>query len=124
MAVTVPRWFPELITWALSDDYHNRSGGHVRIYRRSALVERLAAVGLELYATHHAHALHSPYWWLRAAVGVDDDGHPLVRAYHRLLVWDITAGTPLTRVPEAVLNPVLGKSAVVYLHKPVGAPCA
>jgi len=42
-----------------------------------------------------------------------------VRLYHRLLVWDIMAHTPVTRVPEAILNPVLGKSAVVYLRKPV-----
>jgi SAM-dependent methyltransferase len=117
MAVTVPRWWPELLTWALSDDYHNTPGGHIRIYRRSDLVQRLDAAGLECYATHHAHALHSPYWWLRAVVGVRDDRHPLVRAYHRVLVWDITAHTPITRVPEALLNPILGKSVVVYLRK-------
>jgi hypothetical protein len=64
--------------------------------------------------------LHSPYWWLRAAVGVQDDDHPLVRAYHRMLVWDITAHTPLTRVPDVLLNPVLGKSLVVYVRKPAG----
>jgi hypothetical protein len=40
-----------------------------------------------------------------------------VRLYHRLLVWDITAATPLTRIPEALLNPVLGKSLVVYVRK-------
>lgn len=118
MAVTVPRWWPELLTWALSDDYHNTPGGHIRIYRRSALVERLAATGLECYGAHHAHALHSPYWWLRAIVGVRDDTHLLVRTYHRLLVWDITAHTPFTGVPEALLNPVLGKSVVVYCRKP------
>jgi SAM-dependent methyltransferase len=118
MAVTVPRWWPELLMWAISDDYHNVPGGHIRIYRRSALLARLQAAGLDCYGWHHAHALHSPYWWLRAAVGVQDDGHPLVRAYHRLLVWDITAHTPLTRVPETVLNPVLGKSLVVYARKP------
>jgi hypothetical protein len=118
MAVTVPRWWPELLTWAISDDYHNVPGGHIRIYRRAALVQRLATAGLQCYGCHHAHALHSPYWWLRSAVGVRDESHPLVRAYHRLLVWDITAHTPLTRVPEAVLNPVLGKSLVVYVRKP------
>jgi SAM-dependent methyltransferase len=118
LAVTVPRWWPELLTWALSDDYHLTPGGHVRIYRRGVLVDRLARAGLEPYAFHHAHALHSPYWWLRAVVGVSDDTHPWVRAYHRMLVWDITAHTPVTRVPEAVLNPLLGKSLVVYLRKP------
>ena len=37
----------------------------------------------------HAHGLHSPYWWLKCAVGVDNDDHPLVKAYHQVLVWDI-----------------------------------
>jgi SAM-dependent methyltransferase len=119
MAVTVPRWLPELGCWALSDDYHNTPGGHVRIYRQGTLVTRLEAASLEAYASHFAHALHTPYWWLKCAVGVQDDRHPLVRAYHRVLVWDITAATPFTRVPERLLNPVLGKSLVVYLRKPV-----
>jgi SAM-dependent methyltransferase len=118
IAVTVPRWWPELVTWALSDEYHNTPGGHIRIYRVSVLVDRLRRAGLEPYASHHAHALHTPYWWLRALVGVGDDRHPAVRLYHRVLVWDIEAHTPLTRVPESMLNPVLGKSAVVYLKKP------
>jgi SAM-dependent methyltransferase len=118
IAVTVPRWGPELLNWALSDEYHSTPGGHVRIYRRGVLEQRLRDAGVRLTGHHHAHALHSPYWWLKCAVGVRNDQHPLVRAYHRLLVWDITAGTPFTRVPERVLNPVLGKSVVVYGEKP------
>jgi SAM-dependent methyltransferase len=118
MAVTVPRFGPEWVNWKLSDDYHNTPGGHVRIYRYGELVERLRQAGLADYAHHHAHALHSPYWWLKCAVGVRKDRHPAVRAYHRLLVWDITAASPLTRVPERILNPVLGKSLVVYVKKP------
>jgi SAM-dependent methyltransferase len=117
IAVTVPRWWPELMTWALSDEYHSNPGGHIRIYRKSVLLERLREAGLEIFATHHAHALHSPYWWLKAAVGVRNESHPLVRAYHRMLVWDITAATWLTRMPDALLNPVLGKSLVVYARK-------
>jgi SAM-dependent methyltransferase len=117
MAVTVPRWWPELVNWAISSDYHQTPGGHVRIYRRRQLLGRLAAHGLRVYAHHHAHALHSPFWWLRCAVGVGDADHPLVRAYHRVLVWDITAASPATRVPERLLNPVLGKSLVLYVEK-------
>ena len=45
--------------------------------------------GLVYDGRHHAHALHSPYWWIKCAVGVDNDDHPLAKAYHRLLVWDI-----------------------------------
>ena len=119
IAVTVPRWYPELLCWALSDQYHSVEGGHVRIYREQTLLGRLRATGLRYRGRHHAHALHSPYWWLKCLVGTTNDEHPLVRAYHRLLVWDITRAPRLTRVTERLLNPVLGKSLVVYLEKPV-----
>ncbi|MGA3217467.1 MAG: class I SAM-dependent methyltransferase [Acidimicrobiales bacterium] len=118
MAVTVPRWFPEVVNWALSSEYHNVPGGHVRIYRRAQLRRRLRRAGLVPGRAHHAHALHSPYWWLRCLVGIGREDNRLVRAYHRLLVWDMTAKTPLTRWPEALLNPVLGKSLVIYARKP------
>jgi hypothetical protein len=73
---------------------------------------------LRVEGHHHAHALHSPYWWIKCAVGVDNDQHPLVTAYHRFLVWDITHQPVVTRVADRVLNPVLGKSTVIYGEKP------
>ena len=118
LAVTVPRFGPEALNWALSEAYHSVEGGHVRIYRRSSLLRRLRRVGLRLRGSHHAHALHSPYWWLKCAVGVDRDQHPLVRAYHRLLVWDIVQAPFLTRAADRLLNPLLGKSLVLYLDRP------
>jgi SAM-dependent methyltransferase len=118
MAVTVPRFGPELVNWALSKEYHEAAGGHVRIYRRSTLLGRLEKVGLRPVGSHHAHALHSPYWWLKCALGVTREDHLLVRAYHKVLVWDITDAPSLTRTSERLLNPVLGKSLVVYLKKP------
>ena len=54
------------------------------------------------------------------AVGVGNDDHLLARTYHRLLVWDIMKKPRVTRWAERALNPVLGKSLVVYLHKPAG----
>jgi len=118
IAITVPRWLPERICWALSDEYHGKPGGHVRIYRASELETRMRAAGLDVTGSHHAHALHSPYWWLKCAVGVDNDKHPLARLYHRFLAWDITERPAVTRVADRVLNPVLGKSLVVYMEKP------
>lgn len=117
MAVTVPSAGPELVNWLLSDAYHDVPGGHVRIYRRTTLVRRLAAAGLEPIGRHRAHALHSPYWWLRCLVGPSNDANLLVAAYHRLLVWDITAAPRVTHLAERLLNPLLGKSLVVYLRK-------
>jgi SAM-dependent methyltransferase len=118
MAVTVPRWGPELLCWALSSAYHEVEGGHVRIYRGDELRRRLSAAGLEPVDRHHTHALHSPYWWLKCAVGVDNGDHPLVKAYHRLLVWDMMKAPKITRLTERLLDPVVGKSLVVYLRKP------
>jgi SAM-dependent methyltransferase len=115
--VTVPRFGPELVNWALSGAYHRVPGGHLRIYRRRVLAERLRTAGLSPTAAHHAHALHSPYWWLRCLVGVANETHPLVRSYHRFLVWEMTAAPPLTRRLEAALDPVLGKSLVLYCTK-------
>ena len=118
MAVTVPRFGPELVNWALSDAYHSKPGGHVRIYRRSTLTARLQQAGLRPFASHHAHSLHSPYWWLKCAVGVDREDHSLVNAYRRFLEWDISAHPPVTRGLDHVLNPMMGKSWVLYLEKP------
>jgi SAM-dependent methyltransferase len=118
LAVTVPRWWPERVCWALSDAYHEVAGGHVRIYRGRELRSRLRAAGVVAVGGHHAHALHSPYWWLKCLFGPDNDGVLPVRLYHQLLVHDIVRGPWWTRWTERVLNPVLGKSLVVYLVKP------
>ncbi|MFC6768091.1 class I SAM-dependent methyltransferase, partial [Natrinema soli] len=37
LAVSVPRAGPERICWALSDEYHEVEGGHVRIFDREEL---------------------------------------------------------------------------------------
>jgi len=116
-AVTVPAWLPERVCWALSREYHEVPGGHVRIFTRAELTAKLEGAGLEVTGTHHAHGLHSPYWWLKCAVGVHDDRNPAVRGYHRLLVWDIMRRPALTRLSEAALNPLIGKSLVVYARK-------
>ncbi len=118
LAVTVPRWFPEVVCWQLSEDYHDTPGGHIRIYTDKELATKVRNAGLELVGKGYAHGLHSPYWWLKCAVGVGNDTHPLVRAYHRLLVWDIMKRPRSTRVAERLLDPVIGKSLVLYFRKP------
>jgi len=119
IAVTVPSYLPERICWTLSDEYHAPfvAGGHVRIYKECELRDKLRAAGVAPGFSHHAHALHSPYWWLRCAVGPAEEDNTLVRHYRRFLEWDITAAPPLTRWADRLLNPVLGKSLVVYSTK-------
>ena len=115
-AATVPSWLPEKVNWMLSDDYHAPAavGGHVRIYSATELKAKLRAAGLRLAGSHHAHALHSPYWWLKCAVGVNDDDHPIVTRYRRFLEWDIIRRPRSTRIADRLLSPVLGKSLVLY----------
>ena len=120
LAVTVPRWLPEKICWLLSDSYHANEGGHIRIYQADELRAKVESRGVRFTGSHHAHALHSPYWWLKCAVGVDNNEHPVVKAYHKLLVWDMMSKPALTRVTETVLNPVVGKSIALYFEKPLG----
>jgi SAM-dependent methyltransferase len=118
LAITVPRWLPERVCWALSDEYHANEGGHIRIYRADQLRGKVAGHGLRFTHTHHAHALHSPFWWLKCLVGKSNSNHPAVNAYHKLLVWDMVSRPWLTRRAESALNPLIGKSVALYFHKP------
>jgi 2-polyprenyl-3-methyl-5-hydroxy-6-metoxy-1,4-benzoquinol methylase len=120
IAVTVPAWWPEQVCWRLSDEYHAPfvEAGHVRIYRRSELRSKLQAAGLSPTSSHHAHALHAPYWWLRCAVGPTNETHRAVVSYRRVLEWDIMKRPLVTRGADWALNPVIGKSLVVYARKP------
>ena len=108
---------------AVSDQYHANEGGHIRIYRAHALRDKVLAHGLRLTYRHHAHALHSPFWWLKCLVGTSNSGHPAVAAYHKLLVWDMVSRPRITRTAESLLNPVIGKSVALYFRKP-GVPVA
>ena len=118
MAVTVPTRWPERVCWALDHHYHDTPGGHVRIYRQHELEEKLESAGCWLRGSHHAHALHSPYWWLKCATGVDDvEPHWAVRRYHDLLAFQITEQPAWLNAVDRLLNPVLGKSLVVYVQK-------
>jgi SAM-dependent methyltransferase len=121
-AATVPAWLPEVVNWKLSDEYHapKAPGGHVRIYSRTELRAKLAAAGLTVDGHHRAHALHSPYWWLKCAVGPHNDDHPAVAKYRRFLEWDIVNAPSSVKVAERVLSPVLGKSSVFYATKSRG----
>jgi SAM-dependent methyltransferase len=118
LVVSVPRWWPEKICWALSRDYHQANQGHVRIYRIRPLIRMLEANGVVFSQRHWAHSLHSPYWWLKCLLGPTRTDAPLVNLYHRFLTWDIMQQPPLTRGLDRLLNPVLGKSLVLYFRKP------
>lgn len=119
LCASVPRFWPESLCWHLSDEYHENEGGHIRIFLEKQLKRKIIEVGFEYYHRHWAHALHSPYWWMQCWNWQNKSNNRLVKAYHKLLVWDMMKQPKLTRIAEQCLNPVMGKSVVMYFKKAV-----
>lgn len=119
LIVSVPRYWPERICWALSNEYYETERGHIRIFKTPQLIEDLQSAGLNLWSRHYAHSLHAPFWWLKCLVGPQRTDSWSVNLYHRILIWDIMQQPPLTRFLNRLLNPILGKSTVLYLKKEV-----
>jgi len=117
LAVSVPRAWPEKICWQLSDEYFNANMGHVRIYNRESLIGKIRDTGFTFLGYHFAHSIHSPYWWLKCLVGPNRTDSLAVNLYHRLLVWDLMKKPRLTTWVDRLLNPILGKSVVLYFKK-------
>jgi len=117
LVVSVPRFLPELICWTISENYHRADNGHTRIYKKKELTSLLEGSGVRKWAVHFAHSLHTPYWWLKCLIGPKRDDSALINLYHSLLVWDMMKRPWITRFLDNLLNPVLGKSLVLYLRK-------
>lgn len=118
-AISVPRFFPEWICWRLSDAYHEVEGGHVRIFRANELRNDMEATGFICFGKHHAHSLHVPYWWLKCLFW-REPGEPnarIVDRYHQFLTWDLMQQPFITRFLDKLLNPIMGKSVVMYFVK-------
>ena len=118
---SVPRRWPEKICWALSDAYYKVPGGHLRIFRGRELRGDIEQLGFDHYHRHWAHALHAPFWWLKCLFWKTQDDNWLVKQYHRLLVWDLMENPALTRILERCMNPIMGKSVVMYFRKEAAA---
>lgn len=114
LAVSVPRAWPEEICWRLSKEYHEVEGGHIRIFNSTHLRHDIEALGWRRYHRHWAHALHSPYWWLKCWKW--EQPSKAVDKYHELLVWDLMERPWVTRTAEKLLNPIMGKSVVMYFE--------
>lgn len=123
LAVSVPRFGPEWICWRLSREYHEVPGGHIRIFNATGLRRDIEEFGLIHYKRHWAHALHVPYWWLKCLFwsdGVHENW--LVAGYHKLLVWDLMKNPWITRNLEKMLDPIFGKSVIMYFVKGLQRP--
>ena len=92
-------------------------GGHVRIFRKSVLQEKVKEKGYNLERTEKYHALHSPYWWLRCLFWSSQDSNFLVKVYKKILEIQILRNPMILRALDNLLNPFLGKSTSFYFKK-------
>ncbi|MBE8191435.1 MAG: class I SAM-dependent methyltransferase [Alphaproteobacteria bacterium] len=117
IGISVPHRWTEQICWWLSRDYHNTTGGHIRIFKSHELIEDFETQGFRLYHKHLAHGLHTPYWWLRCALGVANDKPLLVRGYKKLLEIEIMKNPAILRPLSMLADRLCGKSIVLYFEK-------
>jgi len=118
-AISVPRYVPEWICWQLSDAYHEVEGGHIRIFNSVELKKDVESAGFIFFDKHHAHSLHVPYWWLKCLFWRDEAEAEvkIVEWYRRFLTWDLMKQPMITKWLDKLLNPLMGKSVVMYFVK-------
>ena len=116
-----PAWLPEKICWTLTDEYHAPfvEGGHVRIYTEAELRRKLRAAGLEPRATR---TTPTPCTRPTGGSSAPSASTTTSTRWSRPTTgsWcGTSSSSPLvdSRLAERVLNPVLGKSLVVYATK-------
>jgi SAM-dependent methyltransferase len=112
IAVTIPTAPTEHLYLHLTREYFESPGGHIRIFRPWELARALGSAGVRVEGASFAHALHSPYWALRAALGLHDEKRLPTRAYRRFLMR--ASLSPLWIRVERALDWVFPKSVVLY----------
>jgi SAM-dependent methyltransferase len=112
LAITIPTATTEHVYLRLCRDYFESPGGHIRIFRPRDLALAMARAGLRVEGAGFAHALHSPYWALRAVLGLHDEQPGPTRAYRKFLIHS-TNSSMWQRI-ERGLDWVWPKSLVLY----------
>ena len=82
---SVPAEFPEKICWALSTEYQNQPGGHLRIFKRKNLINDVSQRGFNFIQSERFHSVHSAYWWLRCLFWKSQETNILVGWYKKFL---------------------------------------
>ncbi len=114
---SVPSFLPEKICWMLSKEYQNMPGGHVRIFKKSNILNVMQDHNFSFIQSEKYHAFHSAYWWLRCIFWKTQEKNFLVKVYKKILERHILKSTPIMDVIEKLLNPIFGKSISFYFKK-------
>jgi len=127
LGVTIPTALTEWLYLAATRRYFESPGGHIRVFKPRDLALALARAGVRVDGVGFAHSFHSPYWLVRAFIGLDDERAAPTRAFRALLVR-AAFSRRWSRV-ERLSDWVWPKSLVLYgTHVATGraeaGPCA
>ena len=114
---SVPSYLPEKICWMLSKDYQNMPGGHIRIFKKKAIINEIEQTGFLFKKYERFHSIHSPYWWLRCLFWKGQDNNWLIGVYKKILEKHILEKPYLIDFIDRLFNPILGKSLSMYFEK-------
>jgi len=114
---SVPAEFPEKICWALSTEYQNQPGGHLRIFKKKNLINDVSERGFNFIQSERFHSVHSAYWWLRCLFWKSQETNILVGWYKKFLEIHILQKPKWIDFLDKSLNPILGKSIALYFEK-------
>jgi len=114
---SVPASWPEKICWALSKDYQNQPGGHLRIFNQSKLVSEISDAGFKFLSSDRFHSIHAPYWWLRCFFWNTQDSNIIVKLYKKILERHILKKPFFLDCIDKIFNPFMGKSFSMYFEK-------
>jgi SAM-dependent methyltransferase len=118
IGITVPTAITERVYFALTHAYFESPGGHIRIFAPRDLARAMARAGISVEGVGFAHALHSPYWAIRCAVGLHDENPRPTRAYRRFLIR--AEASRAWRSVERVFDRLWPKSLVLYGTRTAG----
>ncbi len=112
IGITIPTATSEWLYLHLTRLYFESPGGHIRVFRPRDLARAMARAGLRVEGVGFAHALHTPYWAVRALLGLDDETPGPTRSFRRFLLLASTSPT-WSRV-ERWLDWIWPKSVILY----------
>jgi len=111
-AITIPTAITEHLYLHLTREYFESPGGHIRIFRPRQLAAAMSRAGFRVEGVSFAHALHSPYWALRALLGLHDESPAPTQHYRQFLLR--ASFSPIWQRVERTLDWVFPKSLVLY----------
>ena len=112
IGITIPTAPTEHAYLWLTHLYFESPGGHIRIFRPRDLALAMSRAGLRVEGVSFAHSLHSPYWAIRAILGLDEESLAPTRSYRRFLLR-ASQSRPWTTI-ERALDWVCPKSLILY----------